>query len=228
MKKLIILLFLTFLFSCGKEEIKIMTESKTNTGVLVQTWITNNTWSEVKINTQTGNITNTWSEEPKKEVVVKTIKKELFNLFLYENDKKIDSLTTYWNTNKIDTLTCWNNGWELISYDILAQDKNYWIVKKDIYKCWTDAWSYDIFAMSFNSWKNELTNIPKNLNIPTDVAEPLIYNDGVIKIKVLWDNVIDGEPERFMITVNELKNSWYSKDWKDWVKKVKLEKIFSK
>lgn len=229
MKKLIILLFLTFLFSCWKEEVKVLNENKINTQILVQTWMTNNTWSEIKINTQTGNIVNTWSEEPKKEVVVKTIKKEWFNLFLYENDKKIDSLTTYWNSIDADSMSnkCWIDNTKYVSYKILWQDKNFWIVLKNSYICWMDQWIEEVYAMNFNNSKNELTNINDIITRPINFNE-FEYSNGIITINIQSSNVVEWEWSRFEIWNQELKTFWFINNWPKWTKKLTLENLLPK
>lgn len=226
MQKILLIIFITsILTSCWKNELWMNIENITN----INSW--KNLQSEIKtenkemINTGSENkeLINTWSNEEKQKSI-KTIKKDWFNLFLYENDKKIDSLTTYWNINNFDDTPCDVDGKEYIYYNIIWQDKDFWLVLKHFYICWMDQWNESLFAINFNNSDVKLTNIDNNSTRPYNFNE-YSYNNWILTISIQSNEVVEWEWDRFSVWSIELKDYWFINNWDKWVKTIDLKNI---
>lgn len=227
MKKILLIIFITsILTSCWKNQLWMSIENTTNTnsGQNFQSKIKTENKEITNTGSENKELINTWSNEEKQKSI-KTIKKDWFNLFLYENDKKIDSLTTHWNIKNFDNTPCDDDDdKEYIYYNIIWQDKDFWLVLKHFYKCWTDQWNESLFAINFNNSDVKLTNIDNNSTRTYNFNE-YSYNNWILTISIQSNEVVEWEWDRFNVWSIELKDYWFINNWDKWVKTINLKNI---
>lgn len=101
--------------------------------------------------------------EPEKPLPIRTIAKEGFNVFLYENGKKIAQLTQKGNAKDIDINLCKDDNPEqhVIAYELLSDSGKFGVVHKEDYTCGMPTGSSVFYAMSLTNGSMELSDVSK-------------------------------------------------------------------
>lgn len=114
----------------------------------------------------------------------------------------------------------------IITYEIINEEWKFWLIEKFFNNCW---WGGKITYYAINL-ENELdqdsvvTEI-KNLPFWWDYySEVSVHNEDLI-LKIMSDYVVKEISNRWEILLNEVKNSWFSKEWDFWVKSIDLNQI---
>ena len=245
MKKIITLLLLSFLlFSCSNQENnnkkdEIKTKENIEKDIkkgsdLQENTKTKNEEKELKKETEKIDKKTEVVKEKIKEKAIREIKKhDDWNIYLYENWKKIDYLTE-------------------IAGKIKKEEKfeNWFIWNKEKFPHWTieysilnAKWKYGIVDKWYNSnewiWFNKYYVINLNNNQKSYRMEGIWFFNSGSFYKVEWDNLLLKIDDSFVFnTTNDFRDcytecnlksdiikEWYKKQWNIWVKSIDLSKI---
>ena len=206
MKKLLISIFLFFVItSCWKNELWMNIEKNNENNTI--SWSVQ-TWSILEE-------TNTWSIQEssnKKEL----IKEENWNIYLYENWIKIETLTTR-ATKCIDEYC---NG--SINYEIIQSKWNYWIVYKreQFWECGTTTF----YWYDFSTNEELLTKIDELWFCFLDFIWKINWNNLDIYIETP-EYVVNVPESKWEISKIDAIVAWFIEKWNDWVKTFDLKDI---